>query len=58
MIQWRNLNYDPMRYFRDLGLEGQDPEAFGMQEAIARIEKEFPDLKSGYFNPRPEQSAA
>ncbi len=53
MIQWRNLNYDPVRYFRELGLEGATPELLGMEAAIDRVRKAFPSVRSGYFNPRP-----
>jgi pyruvate-formate lyase-activating enzyme len=53
MIQWRNLNYDPVRYFRELGLEGSAPELLGMETAIARVHAAFPSLRRGYFNPRP-----
>lgn len=52
MVQWRNLNYDPARYFRDLKLENEKIEMIGMAEVIARIRKEFPRLLSGYFNPK------
>ncbi len=53
MIQWRNLNYDPIRYFRELGLEGDVPELLGMEQAIERVRKAFPKLRCGYFNPKP-----
>jgi pyruvate-formate lyase-activating enzyme len=53
MIQWRNLNYDPIRYFRELGLEGARPELLGMENAIDRVRKAFPAMRCGYFNPRP-----
>lgn len=53
MIQWRNLNYDPIRYFRELGLEGATPELLGMEAAIGRVREQFPSLRCGYFNPRP-----
>ncbi len=58
MIQWRNLNYDPIRYFRELGLEGSAPDLLGMEEAIDRVGKAFPSLRSGYFNPRPSPGKA
>ena len=51
MIQWRNLNYDPMQYFRDLKLENEGSKMIGMKEVLAQIQKEFPTLLSGYFNP-------
>lgn len=58
MIQWRNLNYDPIRYFRELGLEGVSPELdlLGMEKAIDRVRQAFPKLRCGYFNPRPVPS--
>ncbi len=58
MIQWRNLNYDPLHYFRDLGLYGQMTELFGMGETIASIQKDFPRLKMGYFNPAKSASSS
>lgn len=51
MIQWRNLNYDPIRYFRDLKIDSEKLEMIGMAEVIARVKREFPKLLSGYFNP-------
>lgn len=56
MIQWRNLNYDPIRYFRELGLEGAPVELLGMEAAIERVRGAFPELRCGYFNPRPQHA--
>ena len=55
MVQWRNLNYDPIRYFSDLKLAEEDLKMIGMEEVISRVRKEFPKLLSGYFNPRRSQ---
>jgi pyruvate-formate lyase-activating enzyme len=52
MIQWRNLNYDPRQYFRDLGLDGAPLEMLGMPEIIAALKEERPELSMGYFNPK------
>ncbi|MGH7197876.1 MAG: radical SAM protein [Candidatus Omnitrophota bacterium] len=52
MIQWRNLNYDPRRYFRDLGLDGARLEMLGMPEILAALKEEYPKLDMGYFNPK------
>jgi len=53
MIQWRNLNYDPLLYFRQMGI-GQDiSEMIGVRETMGSIKKRFPNLKMGYFNPVP-----
>lgn len=56
MIQWRNLNYDPLRYFRELGLEERAEELIGMDRAIARVSEAHPRLRNGYFNPRPQRT--
>ncbi len=53
MIQWRNLNYDPLRYFEELGIPVRPEEMFGIKETIHMLKKEFPKLKMGYFNPAP-----
>jgi len=50
MIQWRNLNYDPLRYFEELKISGRAEEMFGVKEMIESLKKEFPKLKMGYFN--------
>ena len=54
MIQWRNLNYDPLHYFRDLQIPLDGLPGAGMKETIENIRKKFPRLLSGYFNPRPK----
>jgi MoaA/NifB/PqqE/SkfB family radical SAM enzyme len=51
MIQWRNLNYDPVRYFKDLRLSGDSSGLLGIREVIAAIKKDFPSVMTGYFNP-------
>ena len=51
MIQWRNLNYDPMRYFKELKVSLEASEMLGVKEIISSLKKEFPRLKTGYFNP-------
>lgn len=51
MIQWRNLNYDPMRYFEELGAWPKSPELLGIKAAIDSLRKEFPRIRMGYFNP-------
>lgn len=52
MIQWRNLNYDPLYYFRDLGLLGHKAEFLGMRQVLDILKREFPQLMMGYFNPK------
>ena len=51
MIQWRNLNYDPLRYFEELKISVKAGEMFGIKETINMLRREFPRLKMGYFNP-------
>jgi hypothetical protein len=51
LIQWRNLNFDPLRY---LGIMNEitvhDP-PMGMKALLGRIRKAFPAVAFGYFNP-------
>lgn len=51
MIQWRNMNYDPVHYVQTMeGANGESP-ALGMGHIIDALRKEFPRLIHGYFNP-------
>ena len=54
MIQWRNLNFDPKRYW-DI-MEGLEPHGvpLGMKKIIRKIKTQFPDVRHGYFNPPKE----
>ncbi|MFH0754868.1 MAG: radical SAM protein [Candidatus Omnitrophota bacterium] len=49
MIQWRNLNYDPLRYFMKIGLRSKS-KLLGIRHVISSIKSSFPELKNGYFN--------
>jgi len=49
MIQWRNLNYDPFRYFKSLGIEGTK-NILGIKTIITSLKKISPKLGHGYFN--------
>jgi pyruvate-formate lyase-activating enzyme len=55
MIQWRNLNYDPIRYWKAMGAAAPLGAPMGMEVLMDRIRREFPDLKFGYFNPPKEK---
>ncbi|MBU4053422.1 MAG: radical SAM protein [Proteobacteria bacterium] len=54
MIQWRNLNFDPKRYWAVM--EGLEPHGMplGMKKIFNRLKKDFPALRHGYFNPPKE----
>jgi len=51
MIQWRNLNYDPLVYFRKLNVRVKRNDMKGIDMLIKDIKKKFPGLLHGYFNP-------
>lgn len=51
MIQWRNLNYDPAAYFRDIGARPKREEMTGMKDLISSVHAKFPNVMKGYFNP-------
>ncbi|MDJ0816632.1 MAG: radical SAM protein [Desulfobacterales bacterium] len=54
MIQWRNLNFDPVRYWDEMNSVADHSEPIGMEKMLNRIRKQFPKLKFGYFNPPKE----
>lgn len=54
MIQWRNLNFDPLRYWNIMKQAADQGKAVGMDSLLKRIRKIFPNLKHGYFNPPKE----
>lgn len=51
MVQWRNLNYDPLRYFDILKTKVNADDMIGIRQEITLLKKEFPKLYHGYFNP-------
>lgn len=53
MIQWRNMNYDPHRYFLKIKIP-RSKNLLGMAAVISRLRSKFPGLKHGYFNPAKE----
>jgi len=50
MIQWRNLNFDPVRYWKAMNTAAKHGKPVGMKNTLKQIKKVFPDLKYGYFN--------
>ncbi len=55
MIQWRNLNFDPMRYWNMMSAVADHGPPLGMQHILDGIKESFPGLKFGYFNPPKEK---
>jgi pyruvate-formate lyase-activating enzyme len=55
MIQWRNLNIDPLRYRQAMAEAGELGPPLGMGLLIETIHKAFPRLRCGYFNPPREK---
>ncbi|HSO19831.1 MAG TPA: radical SAM protein, partial [Desulfosarcina sp.] len=51
LIQWRNLNYDPLRYYAAMDAAAVRGRPMGVPTLLQRIRREFPRLKFGYFNP-------
>ena len=54
MIQWRNLNFDPLRYWKAMSEVASQGRPIGMKNVLRQIRKTFPSLKYGYFNPPKE----
>ena len=54
-IQWRNLNFDPLRYYDVMHRAAPFKEALGVRYLLKHIQKKFPDLSFGYFNPPKEK---
>ncbi|MEO5564560.1 MAG: radical SAM protein, partial [Chitinophagaceae bacterium] len=50
MIQWRNFNIDPDWYLGKIGITDTGA-CMGVKQLQEEIQKEFPSLKYGYFNP-------
>jgi molybdenum cofactor biosynthesis enzyme MoaA len=55
MIQWRNLNFDPVRYWNKMNRVVVHGKPIGMENLLERVQKQFPKVKFGYFNPPKEK---
>ncbi|MBW1842255.1 MAG: radical SAM protein [Deltaproteobacteria bacterium] len=55
MIQWRNLNIDPIRYWKVMSDIVEHGTPIGMRNLYNKIRASFPNLKHGYFNPPKEK---
>lgn len=51
MIQWRNLNYDPVKYFKELNIKIDGGKMLGIKNIIDELKHKFPRIMMGYFNP-------
>lgn len=54
-IQWRNLNFDPFRYLKEMHAAATHSRPIGMKMVLERIRGRFPDISHGYFNPPKER---
>jgi hypothetical protein len=54
MIQWRNLNFDPLRYVQIMNNEARHSRPFGMAGLLKRVRRHAPHVRFGYFNPPKE----
>jgi pyruvate-formate lyase-activating enzyme len=54
MIQWRNLNFDPVRYWEMMDTAVQRGTPLGMKAVFEEVRTGFPRLRHGYFNPPKE----
>jgi molybdenum cofactor biosynthesis enzyme MoaA len=51
MIQLRNLNIDPLYYFKSIGFSAEKDDLLGMREIVNQLKSRFTRLMIGYFNP-------
>ena len=56
MIQWRNFNIDPDWYLGKMGLT-EPGDFIGILQVMDLINKEFPEVQFGYYNPPIERMA-
>lgn len=54
MIQWRNLNFDPIKYYEIMESIDSNEMPLGMKNILKLIKKKFPKIRHGYFNPPKE----
>jgi pyruvate-formate lyase-activating enzyme len=57
MIQWRNLNYDPLRYLQAMNDMADHGMPLGVRALLEKIHMAHPRVRYGYFNP-PKESFA
>ena len=55
MIQWRNLNFDPVRYLNLMNRAASHHAPVGMRPLLDQVSRAHPHLRYGYFNPPKER---
>lgn len=55
LIQWRNLNFDPFRYWTTMSEAANLGMPIGMEKLLTEIRSRFPNVQYGYFNPPKER---
>jgi pyruvate-formate lyase-activating enzyme len=55
MIQWRNLNFDPLRYWEMMTTILPHGDPLGMKAVFEEVRRGFPRMRHGYFNPPKEK---
>jgi pyruvate-formate lyase-activating enzyme len=50
-IQWRNLNFDPLRYWQVMASVENHGEPIGMKLLVDQVKSAYPHIRHGYFNP-------
>jgi len=55
MIQWRNLNFDPLRYWEMMTTILPHGNPLGMKAVFEEVRCGFPRMRHGYFNPPKEK---
>jgi pyruvate-formate lyase-activating enzyme len=55
LIQWRNLNFDPFRYWEHMRDAAPLGAPAGIKIALKQVQNRFPDVTHGYFNPPKEK---
>jgi pyruvate-formate lyase-activating enzyme len=50
-IQWRNLNFDPLRYWQVMASVENHGEPIGMKLLVDQVKSQYPHIRQGYFNP-------
>lgn len=56
-IQWRNLNFDPLRYWQVMAAVENHGAPIGMKMLVDEVKRRFPRIRHGYFNPLLPKSA-